>query len=43
VLAERLRRLGVRPVHEEFADGHSNVQYRYDRSFALLSRAFARP
>jgi enterochelin esterase family protein len=42
VLAERLRRLGVRPVHEEFPDGHANTQYRYDRSFALLSRAFAR-
>ena len=42
MLAERLRGLGVRPVHEEFPDGHADVQYRYDRSFALLSRAFAR-
>ena len=42
MVAERLRRLGVRLVHEEFPDGHGNVQYRYDRSFALLSRAFAR-
>jgi hypothetical protein len=42
MLADRLRRLGVRPIHEEFPDGHSSTQYRYDRSFALLSRAFAR-
>jgi enterochelin esterase family protein len=42
MLAERLRRLGVRLAHEEFPDGHGNVQYRYDRSFALLSRALAR-
>jgi hypothetical protein len=42
MLADRLRRLGVRFLHEEFPDGHANVQYRYDRSFALLSRAFAR-
>jgi len=42
MLASRLRRLGIRHVHEEFDDGHMNVQYRYDRSFALLSRALAR-
>lgn len=42
MVAGRLRRLGVRLVHEEFPDGHGNVQYRYDRSFALLSRALAR-
>lgn len=42
MVAERLRRLGIRLVHEEFPDGHGNIQYRYDRSFALLSRAFAR-
>jgi enterochelin esterase family protein len=42
ILARRLRRHGIRHVHEEFPDGHSNVQYRYDRSFALLSRALAR-
>ncbi len=42
MLAARLRRLGIRHVHEEFDDGHGNIQYRYDRSFALLSRALAR-
>jgi enterochelin esterase family protein len=42
MVARRLRRLGVRLVHEEFPDGHGNVQYRYDRSFTRLSRALAR-
>ncbi len=41
-LAARLRAAGVRTVHEEFPDGHANTQYRYDRSFPLLSRALAR-
>jgi hypothetical protein len=26
-------------VHEEFDGGHFNVQYRYDRSFEVLTRA----
>jgi len=42
MVAARLRRLGVRCVFEQFPDGHANIQYRYDRSFELLSRAFAR-
>jgi enterochelin esterase-like enzyme len=41
-LAARLRALRIRHVHEEFPGGHGNVQYRCDRSFALLSRAFPR-
>ncbi len=42
LFAARLRRLGIRPRHEEFDDGHMNIQYRYDRSLTLLSRALAR-
>ena len=42
MVAGRLRRLGIHHVHEEFDGGHTNVQYRYDRSFVLLSRALAR-
>jgi enterochelin esterase family protein len=41
IFARKARRLGVRIVHEEFDDDHSNIAYRYDRSFALLSRALA--
>ncbi len=40
ILAGRLRRLGVRFVHEEFDDGHMNISYRYDRSFALIGKLF---
>ena len=39
IFAARARRRGVRVRHEEFDDDHSNISYRYDRSFALLSRA----
>lgn len=39
IFAARARRLGVRVVHEEFADDHSGIAYRYDRSLALISRA----
>ena len=42
MVAGQLRRLKIRHVHEEFDGGHMNVQYRYDRSFVLLSRALAR-
>jgi enterochelin esterase family protein len=42
ILSGRLNAMGIRHVHEEFDDGHMNIQYRYDRSLALLSRAFER-
>ena len=42
VMAMRLRALGVKFIHEEFDDGHMNIQYRYDRSLALISAAFKR-
>ncbi len=41
-MAARLRALGVKFIHEEFDDGHMNIQYRYDRSLALISAAFKR-
>ncbi len=41
IFAAKARRLGLRVVHEEFDDNHSNIQYRYDRSLPLLSRALA--
>ncbi len=36
-----LDRLGVRHVYEEFADDHSSVDYRMDRSLPLLVKALA--
>ncbi|HUR39058.1 MAG TPA: alpha/beta hydrolase-fold protein [Planctomycetota bacterium] len=39
IFAEKARRLGVQVLHEEFDDDHSSISYRYDRSFAVLSRA----
>ncbi len=41
IFAAKARRLGVRVAHEEFDDDHTAIQYRYDRSFALLSRALS--
>jgi enterochelin esterase family protein len=41
IFAAKARRLGVRVVHEEFDDDHSQISYRYDRSFALLSKALS--
>ncbi|HLY11757.1 MAG TPA: alpha/beta hydrolase-fold protein [Planctomycetota bacterium] len=38
IFAAKARRLGVRLIHEEFDDDHSSIAYRYDRSFAVLSR-----
>jgi S-formylglutathione hydrolase FrmB len=39
--ARELQRLGIAHHHEEFADGHMNVSYRYDRSLPALARALA--
>jgi len=36
-----LRRLGIAHDYEEFADGHMNVSYRYDRSLPALARALS--
>jgi enterochelin esterase family protein len=41
IFAAKARRLGVKLRHEEFDDDHSSISYRYDRSFALLSKALA--
>jgi enterochelin esterase family protein len=40
ILCERLRKVEVPFVHEEFEDGHFNISYRYDRSLKLISDAF---
>jgi len=41
IFVAKARRLGIRPVHEEFDDDHSSISYRYDRSFAVLSKALS--
>ncbi|MEE9385400.1 MAG: alpha/beta hydrolase-fold protein [Nannocystaceae bacterium] len=38
-LARRLDALGIKHTHEEFADNHSGVEYRLDRSLPFLYRA----
>jgi enterochelin esterase family protein len=40
-IAAALARLGITHTHEEFDGGHMNTPYRYDRSFAFLSKALA--
>ncbi len=39
LFAQKLRALGIAHEHEEFDDGHMNVQYRYDVSLPKLARA----
>jgi len=38
ILVQRLRALGLRPVHEEFDDGHMGIGYRYESSFPWLGK-----
>jgi enterochelin esterase-like enzyme len=40
LLHRRLEGLGVQHFYEEFDDGHFRTSYRYDVSFAAISRAF---
>jgi S-formylglutathione hydrolase FrmB len=42
MVAESLRAGGVDVVHEEFDDGHRDVNYRYDRSLSFLVPRLAR-
>jgi enterochelin esterase family protein len=38
ILVARLRALGLKPVHEEFDDGHFAISYRYENSFPWLAK-----
>lgn len=40
-MSRKLERAGIAHVHEEFEGGHMNVQFRYDRSLELITRALA--
>ena len=37
IFAQRLKERGISVVHEEFDDGHFNIQYRYDNSLKAIS------
>jgi len=37
VLVNRLKKHGINHIHEEFDDGHFNIQYRENRSLELIS------
>jgi enterochelin esterase family protein len=42
IFAQRLKDHGIDFIHEEFDDGHRNLNYRYDRSLELFSEIFSR-
>jgi len=42
MVADALRRGGVEVVHEEFDDGHRDINYRFDRSLGYLVPRLAR-
>jgi S-formylglutathione hydrolase FrmB len=42
LFSRKAKALKIRHVVEEFDDNHMNIQYRYDRSLELASRAFRR-
>jgi len=42
MVAETLRLAGLTVVHEEFEDGHRDIQYRYDRSLSYILPRLAR-
>jgi S-formylglutathione hydrolase FrmB len=39
IFVAKARRQGIRVIHEEFDDDHTAISYRYDRSFAVLSKS----
>jgi S-formylglutathione hydrolase FrmB len=41
IFADKLRKFGIKCIHEEFNDGHMNIQYRYDVSFKYISDNFS--
>lgn len=41
IFADKLKKNGIKYIHEEFDDGHMNIQYRYDVSFKYISENFS--
>lgn len=41
IFCDKLKKKNVKFIHEEFKDGHRNIQYRYDRTFNIISDRIA--
>jgi enterochelin esterase family protein len=41
MFCDNLKKHGIKYIHEEFNDGHMNIQYRYDVSFKYISDSFS--
>jgi S-formylglutathione hydrolase FrmB len=41
IFSSKLSRQGIQHIHQEFNDGHMNIQYRYDVSFRYISESFS--
>ncbi len=41
IFCDKLKKNGIKYIHREFNGGHFNVQYRYDTSFAEVSKHFS--
>lgn len=37
IFCDKLKKNKIKFIHEEFNDGHMNIQYRYDKTFAVIS------
>jgi len=40
IFTDKLKRLGIEHIHEEFVDNHRSLNYRYDRSLEEISKWF---
>ncbi len=41
IYCDKLKKNGIKYIHQEFNDGHMNIQYRYDTSIAIISKHFS--
>lgn len=41
IYCDKLKKNGIKFIHQEFNDGHMNIQYRYDTSFQFISKNFS--
>ena len=37
IFCDKLKKKKIKYIHEEFNDGHISIQYRYDRTFQMIS------
>ncbi len=37
IFCDKLKKKKIKYIHEEFNDGHMSIQYRYDRTFQMIS------